>query len=389
MTTANRIRLILRALPALLVLVGPTAAAAAAATKTPGKIGVYCNLREESTSPKQLRKTMQDMKAAGIDFILPYTKGTSGDVNWDSKVAPPELVKNREHIGQIVREAHRAGLKVYPVFCVATEGGDTRTNAVLEKNPSWAFVLNGVRVGYIDPGNAAARKYELDLITELVSKYDVDGLSLDYMRCPNRVGYTESGRIEFLKRHAVDLAEVTSATRVALGTEGGRAAATTTTTAAVAIRQHPIWPEWREWRRKQLNEFMGEIRTAVDKARPGLPISSYCWGAHTYAGNFETCQDWKTWIEKGWLDWINPSGYRYTDEAFREAAKLNRENVPKGFPYYITIGVKTSHGTLPDVETLRRQMEMSKQAGADGVIFFTWESLRKFLPAAAGDIKRW
>lgn len=359
---------------------------AAAATPLPGKAGVYCRLTDVIESPAALNRTMNEIKAAGIDFILPYAKLTSGKVNWDSRVAPAELAGKTDLMEKVVKAAHAAGLKVYPVFCVATEGGDEKTNELLERHPSWAFVVGGRRVGYIDPGNAQARRYEMDLMVELVTQYPVDGLSLDYMRAPNRVGYTVTARDHFLKTHQVDLAELTAASSEALDTEGGKKAAAT---AAAKARSHPVWPAYRAWRRDQLNQFMRQLRAAVRQARPDLPISSYCWGAHTYTGNFETCQDWKTWIAEGWLDWINPSGYRYTDEAFREAAELNRRNVPKGFPYYITIGVATSHGKLPDVAALKKQLEFSRQAQADGIIFFTWEALRRFMPEAGEAIRQW
>ncbi len=356
------------------------------AGKMPGKMGVYVSFRDEIGSPYKLRQVMRQMKAAGIDFILPSAKSTSGIVNWDSSVAPPDLIGNKTYMDTVVKYAHAEGLKVYPVVCVCTEGGDSVCNALLKKNPSWSFYFEGGRRGYIDPGNPDARKYEVALMAELVAKYDVDGLSLDYMRCPNRVGYTDTGRAYFLKKHKVDLAKIVDIGPVSLDTEGGKKALADVSTSA---RQNPVWPEWQSWRRQKLNVFMGEIEAAVHKAKPGLPISSYCWGAHTYVGNFETCQDWKTWIAKGWLDWINPSGYRYTDESFMTAAKLNRENVPKGFPYYITIGVLTSHGALPTAGDIKRQMTMSKDAGADGLIFFTWESFRKFVPETGDALKVW
>lgn len=106
-----------------------------------------------------------------------------------------------------------------------------------------------------------------------------------------------------------------------------------------------------------------------------------------YSGNSEICQDWLTWISEGILDWINPSGYRYTDATFLDVARLNREYVPKGFPFYITIGVKTSHGSLKDAAEIRKQMTMARQCGADGLVFFTRESLRPFANEVAGDIK--
>ncbi len=355
------------------------------ASDMPGKAGVYVRFSEEIKSPRLLLKEMKAIKAAGIDFILPAGKHTSGAVNWDSKVAPPDLVANRQYMEMVVEYAHAVGLKVYPVVCVSTEGGDKVMNSLLQKNPSWACYFEGGRRGYIDPGNADARAYEAALIAELVSNYDVDGLSLDYMRCPNRVAYSDTGREHFLEKHKVDLAEIVSISPdVALDTEGGKKALSDVSTSA---RSHPIWPEWKRWRTDKINLFMREIEAAVHKAKPGLPISSYCWGAHTYVGNFESCQDWKTWIKEGLLTWINPSGYRYTDESFIEAANGNRAAVTKNVPMYITIGVLTSHGSLATADDVKRHISMSKQAGADGVIFFTWESLRKFLPDVSEAIK--
>ncbi len=354
------------------------------AAETPGKAGVYCKLAHLADSPAALRKTMAEIKSAGIDFILPYAKLTSGAVRWASEVAPPEMIDGSNFLGNVAAAAHKAGLKVYPVFCVCTEGGDTKVDLMLERNPSWAFKAPEGPIGYIDPGNAEARDYETRLMVEMATKYPIDGISLDYMRMPNKVGYTDTARAEFLKHKGVDLAEITRPGG-ALETEGGKKPVS----AKASAQANPAWPAYKQWRGGQLNKFMGELRTAVHKARPGLPFSSYCWGAHTFTGNFETCQDWKTWIEEKQLDWVNPSGYRYTDESFKEAAALNRKTVPKNVPFYITIGVSTSHGKLENPAALRKQMAFAKEAGADGLVFFTWEALAKFMPESGKDIRDW
>jgi uncharacterized lipoprotein YddW (UPF0748 family) len=371
-----------RLLLATAALVLTAAPVAWGAGKTPGRVGVYARLYDEASSPDKLRETMKFMKSVGIDFVFPSAKGSV--VYWDSEVAPKELVRDRDYMARITRCAHTEGLKVYPVFCVATEGGESGPNALLKQNPSWAFFYDGARRGYIDPGSADARHYEVSLISELVSKYDVAGLSLDYCRCPSRVGYTDTGRAEFLKKYNVDLAKIVGAGSEALDTEGGKKPARPS---AASARSNPIWPEWQKWKTAQINTLAREIRAAVNKAKPGLPISSYVWGAHTYTNKSEVCQDWVSWINEGVLDWINPSGYRYTDQAFLEAARLNREHVPKGFPYYITIGVKTSHGALKDAAEIRKQMNVARECGADGLVFFTWEALRPFASELAGDIK--
>lgn len=354
------------------------------ASETPGRIGVYVSFEKVYKSPEALRKTMKRIKATGIDFI--HCSGKEHAIFWDSQLAPNELVKDRTYMEKILKCAHEEGLKVYPVFCVATEGGDGGPNILLQRHPDWAFFYEGARRGYIDPGNAEARRYEASLAAELVSKYNVDGLSLDYARCPNRIGYTDSGRAEFLKQHHVDLAKVIGASDAVLDTEGGKKAASSD---HASVRSQPIWPEWRKWRVAQVNNLVRELSVAVRKAKPALPISSYVWGYHTYTGNYEVCQDWVTWINEGILDWINPSGYRYDDASFRQAARLNREHVPTNFPYYITIGIRTSHGSLKSAAEIRNQMRIAAETGADGLVFFTWEALSPFADELADDIKNY
>lgn len=355
------------------------------ASESPGRIGAYVRLYDEAASPYKLRQAMKRIKASGVDFIIAPAKGTSGVVYWDSSVAPKELVyKDPTFLKRILKYAHAEGLKVYPVVCVCPEGGEGKLDVMLERNRSWAWYYNGARRGYIDPGNAEARRYETALIAELVSKYDIDGLSLDYLRCPNRVGYTDSGRTAMLKDRNVDMATVVGTTEVALDTEGGKKA---DADRYATVLKDPIWPEWKKWQIDQVNTLMGEIKAAVQKSKPGLPISSYVWGYNTYTGNSEACQDWMTWIKNGWLDWINPSGYRYDDKAFLEAARANRAHIPKDLPFYTTIGVLTSHGKLNNAAEVRHQMQMARECGADGLVFFTWESLNPFADELAPDIK--
>jgi uncharacterized lipoprotein YddW (UPF0748 family) len=382
---AFRCRIGLVAALAILTAVVP---ALLAGTK-PGRIGAYVTFRDaDLKSLERLNQLMQELKSSGVDFIIPFmAKHTSGTVNWDSAVAPKELIGDRTYMEKVVKSARTAGLKVHPAVGVVTEGSENGPNALLQKNPTWAFHYHGKRQGYMDPGNAEARRYEIALITELITKYDVDGLSLDYMRCPNRIGYTDTGRDYFLKHHQVDLAKIAGLdASVELDTEGGKKAVSKMNAAA---RAHPIWPEWHRWRTEQMNNFMRELAEAVHKAKPGLPISSYVWGARTYTGTYETCQDWKAWIQKGWLDWINPSGYRYTDADFREALRSNRELIPKGFPCYITIGVATSHGKLETADDVIRYLRMAAEEGMDGAIFFRWHSLQPFLPEVAPYLRSW
>jgi len=91
------------------------------ASESPGRMGVYVSFEKESNSPEALRQTMKRIKDTGIDFI--HCSGKGHGIYWDSQVAPKELVEDRAYMEKVLQCAHEEGLKVYPVFCVATEGG--------------------------------------------------------------------------------------------------------------------------------------------------------------------------------------------------------------------------------------------------------------------------
>jgi len=208
-----------------------------------------------------------------------------------------------------------------------------------------------------------ARRYEVSLVSELVGKYDVDGLSLDYCRCPNRVGYTDSGRAEFLKKHNVDLAKIVGADPEALDTEGGKKAASSM---AASARANPIWPEWRKManradQRPDAGDShrgqQGETRPADLQLRLGLP--------HLH-------EQVRGLPGLGHVDQGRPAGLDQSLRLSLYGCVVLGSRAPQpgacatGFPFYITIGVKTSHGSLKDAAEIRKQITMAASAAPTG-----------------------
>ena len=71
----------------------------------------------------------------------------------------------------------------------------------------------------------------------------------------------------------------------------------------------------------------------------------------------------------------------------RTRSDLTHEYLPTNFPFYIPIGVTTSHGSLKNATEIRNQKRMASEADADGLVFFTWEALNPFVNELADDIK--
>jgi uncharacterized lipoprotein YddW (UPF0748 family) len=144
------------------------------------------------------------------------------------------------------------------------------------------------------------------LVTNLVQRYDVDGLHLDRFR------YYEGGR-----RWGYNPASV-----VRFDMQYGRAG-----------NPDPNDPLWNQFRRDQLTETLRRIRESVLAARPGLKLSAAVipWGngpqteadwhrTDAYASVF---QDWRAWLEQGLIDQAYLMVY-YREHLPDQAAMLDR-----------------------------------------------------------------
>ena len=337
----------------LLLLIILMAAIPALAGKSPGRIGAYVNFGGgHSDTPEEIKALVDEAADAGIQFLLPMATTTSGMAMYDSKILPH--AGSFDRLKPLIDAAHARGLKVHPWVEVNAQG-----LSMLETHPDWCQVNSeGKRVGYLDPSAPEARQRVTSILREIAENYDIDGISLDYCR------YSGGGRYCFCDRCKAAFEEATGLDALE---------------ADKAEKGSNAWRKWRAWRFGQINGEVEEIAKAVREARPGAQVSSYVWGAHTYGASYQVCQDFKTWIKRGWLDWINPSGYAYKPGEFRKRATDNRKAVPQSFPMLITIGVTTSHGRLNSSDEVKAQVKDAFDLGADGVVFFTLEYTRPFL----------
>lgn len=334
----------------LLVCAGGTLAAG----KSPGVVGAYVNFGAGySDTPEEAKALVDEAADAGIQFLLPMATTTSGMAMYDSKILP-HAPGEFDRLKVLIEAAHKRGLKVHPWMEVNAQGP-----TMLEKHPDWCQMNSeGVRVGYLDPSSPDVRRYVASIAREIAEKYDIDGISLDYVRYSGggRFCFCDRCKAAFKKETGLDCLEADKA-------KPGSA----------------LWRKWRAWRYGQINDEIAEVSRAVREARPNAQVSSYVWGAHTYRPSYQVCQDFKTWIRCGWLDWINPSGYIYDRAKFIQRAKDNREAVPAECPMLITIGVRTSHGECKDAEEVKTHIRDAFDAGAVGVVLFTLEWTKPYL----------
>ena len=172
---------------ALAVLAVPACAAGAGETSLSMPVrGVWMHPGffgpDKAKALEKMRTTLDEYAKAGIDTLIMLVKNTSGHVYYTSEIGVPDGNWTWDFFGIFLEEAKKRKMTVHPWFCVFPE------SAILgqvRQHPEW--LIAGPKremVGAVNPALPAVRAYEISLMLEVVRKYDVDWVHLDYIRFP-------------------------------------------------------------------------------------------------------------------------------------------------------------------------------------------------------------
>lgn len=351
-------------------------------------------LRSSLASARSIQQMVQTAQRAGFNTLLVQVRGR-GDAYYDSRIEPraveiEDAPGSFDPLALTLTLAHAAGLKVHAWVNVdlvssATSLPRARTH-ITARHPEWLMVpralANALRTEpadtpaylgqitravraqsdqveglYLSPVLPASRDYTASVIRDLVSRYELDGIHLDYLRYPNeQFDYSASTLAAF---RADAAATVTTATR-------DRLDQLTRTNAAA-------WPDalpgpWMQFRRDRLTLLATALRTTALSARPGISVSV------TVAPNADDArdgrlQDWRQWARAGIVDALCPMIYTTNPEEFATAVSRVKSDAGSA-AVWAGIGAfkLTPARSAENLRAVRR-------AGMAGVLFYSYDSL--------------
>ncbi|MFH1739622.1 MAG: family 10 glycosylhydrolase [bacterium] len=203
---------------------------------------------------------------------------------------------------------------------------------------------------YLDPALPEVQNYLVSVMRELIERYDIDGLHLDYVRYPGSDwGYGS---------RSLDL------WRKATGQSG---------------TPPPDDPSWCSWRREQITALVRRLYGELAVRRPGAVLSpaAITWGGlemgypESSTMN-ETFQDWFGWKREGIVDLLCPMNYKRAHhkgqaEDFSDWIKAAVDAPGKGS---LVVGLAGWLNTTPNTIL---QIKEARQLGADGVAIFSYQ----------------
>ena len=337
------------------------------------------------------RKQQQDsliaifdrLQAGNMNAVCLQVRGRS-DAFYQSSYEPwaAELAGARgkdpgyDPLAFAIEEAHKRGLELHAwvnPFRVTSSGTLASTDLVKKNAGQWIIQYNnGSFTGeIIDPGYPEAREYVLNVLMEIISNYDIDGIVMDDYFYPYGGTTTEDAASKALHKPAN----------------------------VVDVNQDGYTDD--DWRRSNVDVFLKELYDRIQAKKPwvrfgmgtfgiwttqtkvaqayGISLPSGISGLDDY--DEQACNPVE-WVQNGYVDYINPQLYWPTTSTGQNYNKLCQwwaKDVCEHFSNQLTNGKKvhffssqsiSSNSAVSEIQAEIDANRSNLSSGYTGSVFF-------------------
>ncbi len=326
-------------------------------------------IRTTLTSKSSIDRAIEYAVVGGFRVLFVQVVGR-GDAFYPSSTLPmSELLEDDldfDPLRYFLDRAHKNGLEVHVwvnllyVWSSPREPGSPRH--VVHRHPEWMARRPDDRSDDLDrdyflsPAIPEVRTFLVEVIAEIIGKYPVDGLHLDYIRYPSiDSGFEEYARQVFFSRYYIDPADLL---------ERGEDAET--------LVGNPSYPglrtEWYRWRASQVTDLLRDIRKVQRERSPEVTLSAAVVPGINRAREIYG-QDWVRWANEGLLDIVVTMSYSPKREVVIAQAREARKAVRHGLLY---IGLAVYNQSLDNVVECVKEL---RSLDIDGVSLFSYNSM--------------
>lgn len=271
-------------------------------------------------SEQDLAKIFDQLAAAGFNTVFFETVNASYPI-YPSRLAPEQnpLTRGWDPLAAAVKLAHAREMELHAwvwIFGAGNQRHNTIVNQpvnypgpILNAHPDWAIFDRQGRLfdpstkkAFLDPANPEVRRYLMALLEEIATRYDVDGIQLDYIRYPlqdprvNPTGYGKAARQQFKELTGIDPIQVSPSDRA-------------------------LWQKWTDFRVQQIDSFVAMVSGRLRKQRPSLILSAAVFPFSRSDRLQRLQQNWEDWAMRGDIDLLVPMTYALDTSSLHNLAQ--------------------------------------------------------------------
>ena len=266
-----------------------------------------------------------------------------------------------------VEEAHRRGLEIHAWFNPFRAHHPTGSSPISENHISVLQPDLVVEYGaymWLDPGDWRARQHSIEVIMDVVRRYDIDGVHMDDYFYPYEISDSLGQTISFPDT---------------LSWTGSIAESDTLSL--------------NDWRRNNVDLFVEQLYAEIKAAKPSVKFGISPFGIwrpgypeqiQGYDAYDRIFADSRKWLRSGWVDYFTPQLYWSIEKPeqsypvllqwWQEQNVMNRHLWPGNF----TSRVIATDGTVWSPAEIVDQIHETRQnTGASGNVHFSMKALLK------------
>lgn len=207
-----------------------------------------------------------------------------------------------DYILAVISECHKLGIEVHAWFNVLDAEMPNGEAPDYIKEEWVSLDLNGSDKGhFLDPSNIEVRDFLKNVACEILTKYDFDGISYDYIR------YSEAGDYEEYRDSGF--------TSNAIKLFSDKYDYHGDNLAQDVKNNVEIRAQWHEFKQNSINRLLGELAATIRGIDAEIVISASPFGYLNTAKSIYM-QDVATWMEKGYIDIVLPMIYTDSVEKY-------------------------------------------------------------------------
>ncbi|MFA4837862.1 MAG: family 10 glycosylhydrolase [Candidatus Neomarinimicrobiota bacterium] len=334
-------------------------------------------VRNQMTDKKNIDRFVEFASLNGFTDLFIQVRGR-GDAYYRSEIAPMADRLNGSDFDPLdyaLVMAHANGLKVHVWLNVyllwSSDDRPKNREHLFWKHPEWCaidangirdidrsaneFRKNGTEGIYLSPLVPEVRLHLIQIVSELVQKYPIDGVHLDYVRYPkNTYDFNEQARFRFKQKSGVDPILLSISNKSFYAGWDDRVLEQT-------------MDDWSEFRREGINELIRGIRESLTATQKPVKLSTAVKPDPVEAKN-HFFQDWETWLKNDWIDFAVPMNYARNADRFETITREIDPSIPKS-RIWMGIGVYNQNKFDAMAKTM-----ISLSSGFRNVVFFSYDT---------------
>ena len=271
----------------------------------------------DETTEEGVKKFLKTSKECGFNRIYIETNSV-GISYYNSKILNHHEYFSKKYGNYLdflecfVEEAHKLDIEII-AWVQVFRAKDSYFPLESCYKEEWLSVdYNGKKCEFFDSTNPEVHQFLFNQFSELLSKYNIDGIEYDYIRYegsnilsyPSDIvdyGYTENAIKMFKEKYGYtgDIKSI--------------------------LKEHKARTKWVEFKKNRITDFVIKAKEVIRNIKPNCKLSA---SVFSYPDSInELMQDWPRWLNEGLIDTIEPMIYEKNNKLFFESVQNFWENI--------------------------------------------------------------